>query len=66
MNIQKNGGAIIQEIIDSACKDGSYKAIISGRYEIEKTIVIPSGFYLVLENCYLRMADDTFCNMFTN
>lgn len=66
MNFIKNGGEIIQNIIDDAEKDGTMKAIISGYYEIEKTILIPSGFYLVLENCHLRLGDNTFCNIFTN
>ena len=66
MIFTKNGGNIIQKLINEAVKSGTYKATVTGNYEIEKTILIPSGFYLVLENCYLRMADNTFCNMFTN
>lgn len=66
MNITENGGDIIQKMIDEACENSTFKAVVTGNYEIEKTILIPSGFYLVLENCYLRMADNTFCNMFTN
>lgn len=62
MELMKNGAAYIQQQIDSAKKS----VVISGNYEIEKTILIPSDFHLVLENAYLRMADDTFCNMFTN
>ena len=62
MEFIKNGAALIQRKIDSAEKT----VVISGNYEIEKTILIPSDFHLVLENCRLRMADDTFCNMFTN
>lgn len=62
MELIKNGAAQIQKQIDEA----ENCVIISGKYEIEKTILIPSDFHLVLENCYLRMADNTFCNMFTN
>ncbi|MBQ2741396.1 MAG: hypothetical protein IJF32_01180, partial [Oscillospiraceae bacterium] len=62
MSFLKNGAEIIQAKIDSS----SGFAVISGDYEIEKTINIPSDFHLVLENCHLRMADNTFCNMFTN
>ena len=62
MELMKNGAAYIQKQINEA--DGY--VVISGNFEIEKTILIPSDFHLILENCYLRMADGTFCNMFTN
>lgn len=66
MDIIKNGAEIIQKMIDNAKADGTNKVVITGSYEIEKTILLPSDFYLVLDNCYLRMADNTFCNMFNN
>ena len=66
MSFIKNGGEIIQNIINNAVSDGSMKAVVSGFYEIEKTILIPSDFYLVLENFHLRLGDNTFCNIFTN
>lgn len=66
MELIKDGGYFIQNEVNEAVKNGTFKAVISGNYEIEKTVLIPSGFYLVLDNCYLRMADDSFCNMFTN
>lgn len=66
MNFTKNGAEYIQQLINSAKADGTNKAVITGNYEIEKTVLIPSDFYLLLENCHLRMADNTFCNMFTN
>lgn len=62
MELMKNGAAYIQQQIDNAEKT----VTICGNFEIEKAILIPSDFHLVLDNCYLRMADDTFCNMFTN
>ena len=66
MEFIRNGADIIQKQIDEAKSGGTNKAKISGFYEIEKTVLIPSYFYLVLKNCYLRMAENTFCNMFTN
>ncbi|MEE1042458.1 MAG: glycosyl hydrolase family 28 protein, partial [Clostridia bacterium] len=66
MDIIKNGAEIIQKMIDNAKADGTNKVVITGSYEIEKTILIPSNMYIVMENCYLRMADNTFCNMFNN
>ena len=62
MEFIKGGAEIIQKKIDAA--DGS--VIITGNYEIEKTVFIPSNFHLVLEDCHLIMADGTFCNMFKN
>ena len=62
MEFIKGGGAIIQKMINEA--HGS--ATITGNYEIEKTIYIPSDFHLILEDCHLVMADGTFCNMFKN
>lgn len=62
----KNGATIIQEMIDNAKSLNENAVTISGNYEIEKTILIPSDFVLTLANCHLRMADNTFCNMFTN
>ena len=62
MEFIKCGGAIIQKMIDEA----SGSVTITGNYEIEKTVYIPSNFHLVLENCHLVMADGTFCNMFKN
>ena len=66
MEFIQNGADIIQKQIDAAKHNGTNKAKISGFYEIEKTVLLPSDFYLVLENCHLRMAENTFCNMFTN
>lgn len=66
MKFTKNGAEIIQDLIHKSKNDGTNKAVITGNFEIEKTITIPSDFLLVLENCHLRMADNTFCNMVTN
>jgi hypothetical protein len=62
MEFIKGGAKIIQEMIDNA--NGT--ATVTGNYEIEATVYIPSAFHLVLENCHLKMADGTFCNMFKN
>ena len=66
MKFIKNGGNAIQEMINAACADESRQAIVTGNYEIEQTVLIPSEFTLILDNCHLVMADNTFCNMFTN
>lgn len=66
MSFIKNGAALIQAQIDEACANGTRALTLTGLYEIENTILIPSDFVLTLMNCHLRMAPGTFCNMFTN
>ena len=64
--LQKNGAQYIQQLIQDTLAAGRHQLTVSGDYEVEKTIILPSDFTLVLDDCYLRMADDTFCNMFNN
>ena len=64
--LQKNGAQIIQQQINDTIAAGRHQLTVSGDFEIEKTISLPSDFTLVLDDCYLRMADNTFCNMFNN
>jgi len=63
---QTDGAAYIQKMIQAAQESGIRQITITGNYEIEDTIRIPSDFTLVLDNCYLLMANNTYCNMFTN
>lgn len=62
----KNGAKIIQDKIDLAIKDNKTQVVISGDYEIEKAIVLPPHFTIILQDVYLRLKDDTFCNIFIN
>ena len=36
----------------------------SAKWVIDQTILLPSDITVVLDNCYLTMADDTYCQMF--
>ncbi len=63
---KKNGARYIQKKIDRAVAAGRHIVTIRGEYEIETTVLLPSDFTLILEDCYLRMKDGTFCNMFRN
>ena len=64
----------IQNAIKKAKETGCNKVVVprfNKRTEgfiwaIEKTIKLASDIYLVFDNCHLRMADNTFCNMITN
>ena len=63
---QKNGTEYVTSKIRCALDDGSRTAVISGCWEIDREIRLPSNFTLILENCNLRMSDGSFCNMFVN
>ena len=61
-----NGYEYITSKIDEAIKNETRTATISGDWEIDREIRLPSHFTLILDNCHLRMADDCFSNMFVN
>lgn len=64
----------IQFAIKSAKETGTNKVVIppynktrnKNEWVVEETILLPSDITIVLDNCYIRMGDDTFCNMFRN
>ncbi len=62
----KDGGQILQNQIDDAVSKGQNQTVITGDYEIEKAIVLPQNFTVILEDAHLRLKDDTFCNIFIN
>lgn len=62
-----SGGADhISALISDGIKNGSRTATVTGKYEIDKPIRIPSNFTLILDNCHLRQADGSFTNIFVN
>jgi len=66
MEFQNGGGAYLTDLIREAVQNGTRQIMVSGNWEIEQTVKIPSDFTIILQNCHLRMADNTFCNLFTN
>ena len=66
MEFLANGGNFIQNEISKALSESKRMTKVTGNWLIEKTVRIPSDFTLILEDCHLRMADGTYCNMFTN
>ncbi len=64
----------IQNAINTATADGINKVIIprhnrrsdSSVWIIDETILLPSGITVVLDDCYIKMADNVFCNCFKN
>ena len=63
---QKGGYEYITAEIKRAIESGSRTAIITGHWEIDKAVRLPSNITLILENCYLKMAKDCYSNMFLN
>lgn len=63
---QENGGAHINAMIREAAENGTRTCTVSGNWEIEQAILLPSDFTLVLDGCHLRMKDGVVCNMFNN
>ena len=61
-----NGSEYIAERIAEAVENETRTAVITGNYRVERAILIPSNFTLILKNCHLRMADGVFDNMFVN
>ena len=63
---KKGGSEYIASEIEKAIKNETRTATISGDWEIERAIRLPSNFTLILEDCHLRMADGSYSNMFVN
>ena len=61
-----NGYEYISSAISAAIENRSRTATVSGKWEIDREIRLPSNFTLILQDCHLRMSDGSFCNMFVN
>lgn len=64
--MQKKGAEHIRQLINAAIAVGTRACTVTGDWEMEDTVLIPSNFTLRLRDCHLTMADGTFCNMFRN
>ena len=62
----KNGYEHISTLIDEAVKNESRTAVVTGAWEIDRAIRLPSSFTLILENCHLRQAAGCYDNIFVN
>ena len=62
----KDGKEYIKGEIERAVLNGSRTATVSGCWEIDEAIRLPSNFTLVMDGCHLKMADGVFSNMFVN
>ena len=61
---KKGGSEYVAEEIKKAIADESRTATITGFWDIETPIRIPSNMTLVLENCHLRVATGVYSNIF--
>ena len=66
MNFSKGGSAYVRSKIEESVRNESRTAIVSGNWEIDEAIRLPSNFTLILEDAHLRMADGVYSNMFVN
>ena len=63
---KKGGSAYIQGLVMKAIESGRRVAVVSGDYEIDEAIRLPSNFTIILENAHLRLADGSHTNVFVN
>ena len=63
---KKGGSSYIQGLIREAVASGRRTATVSGNWEIDEAIRLPSNITVILENAHLRLADGSHCNVFTN
>jgi len=66
IEFSKGGSTYISSEIEEALKNESRTATISGNWEIDEAIRLPSNFTLILKDAHLRMADGVYSNMFVN
>ena len=66
MDFLTGGSEYIRREIGFGIQNGTRRAIIQGNWEIDSAVRIPSDFTLILDNCHLKMADNTFDNLFIN
>ena len=60
------GSQYITDAIHTAVTNGERTATITGNWEIDSAVRIPSNFTLVLDGCHLKMTDGSYSNMFFN
>ena len=65
-NFTANGSKYIQDLISNATSRNENSITVSGNWEIDKEIRIPNDFTIYLKDAHLKMADNSFSNMFVN
>ncbi len=62
----RGGSEHIRRLIAEAIQNGSRTATVTGCWEIESAVRIPSDLTLILDGCHLKMADGVCENLFVN
>ena len=62
----KGGTQYIQALISASIANGRRCTIVSGAWEIDSAVRLPSNFTLILEDCHLRLAYGCYANVFVN
>lgn len=65
-SFRKGGTDYINALIKEAIDNGSRTARVSGEWEIDEAVRLPSNFTIILEDCHLRLADGSYTNIFVN
>ena len=63
---KKGGKAYVQALVDAAVESGRRTAVVTGNWEIDEAVRLPSNFTVILEDAHLRLADGSHCNVFVN
>jgi len=66
MMFSAGGAQYIQKLVDNAVLSGSRTATVTGDWEIDAAVRLPSRFTLILEDCHLRLKDGAYTNIFVN
>ena len=63
---KKGGSEYISGLISEGIQNGRRCAEVTGEWEIDKAIRIPSNFTVILKDCHLRLGDGVYDNVFVN
>ncbi len=63
---REGGAAYISDLIRKAIANGERRTVVQGNWLVEKAILLPSDFTLLLDGCHLRQAEGCFDNLFRN
>ncbi len=63
---KKGGTAHITKLINEALASRRRTAIVTGNWEIDEAVRLPSNFTIILQDCHLRQADGCYSNIFVN
>lgn len=66
VSFKVGGSQYVNNLINNAKTSGKNEITVSGNWEIDEAIRIPSNFTVNLVDCHLRLKDGSVCNVFVN